>query len=507
MFEALRPRTYRSKLFLALGVVLLIMVALQTTLVSFVVRQQIEDVEGNKKIALARVYADQSVFALLIAADDPDVAQRLTDSYAEAPDIDYAGLYDQGGTLIASSGDPRISGEFEAPIVSEDLSDTATHWRVLAQVLTTVESESEPAEVSIGLLVLVASKEQVNALIRELVILTASGLFLIAIFIAAFVTYRIRRITEPLKSAAEMLSEGRLIRLRPEADSPEEFQTVASAFNGLMDQLAAERKGLEDQVDSRTEALREALRTAQDAEKSRTDFSAAVTHEMKAPLHSMKLHLGRAIHELEFLPGGGEKVRRHLNNVIKQGDSLLERINQVLIVSRKERDPSVINDDVMSIGELVDTLEQRLAALAKQNGNRLSFDADGDQSIVADREKLVTVLSNVISNACKFTEGGQIDCEIAVTGEVLETVVTDTGIGIPKSIQADIFEPYRQGDMGVSREYGGTGLGLAIAKNYTESMGGSIDLTSHQGIGTCVRIAVPIRTAYDADGRAVDNIG
>ena len=507
MFQALRPRTYRSKLFLALGVVLLIMVALQTALVSIVVRQQIEDVEGNEKIALARVYADQSVFALLIAADDPDVAQRLTDSYVEAPNIDYAGLYDQDGTLIASSGDPSISGEFEARIISEGLSETATHWRVLAPVMTTEENESEPAEVSIGLLVLVASKEQVNALIRELVIFTASGLFLIALFIAAFVTYRIRRITEPLKSAAEVLSEGRLIRLRPEADSPEEFQTVAIAFNTLMDQLAAERKGLEDQVDSRTEALREALRTAQDAEKTRTDFSAAVTHEMKAPLQLMQLHLDRAIHELEFLPEGGETVRTHLENVIKQGDSLLERINQVLIVSRKERDPGILNEDVLSIAELVDTLEQRLAALAKQNGNRLSFDVDEEQTIVADREKLVTVLSNVISNACKFTKNGQIDCEIAVTEEVLEAVVTDTGIGMPKSIQSEVFEPYRQGDMGISREYGGTGLGLAIARNYTESLGGSIDLTSTKGIGTCVRIVVPIKTAYDAEGRAVDSIG
>jgi len=121
----------------------------------------------------------------------------------------------------------------------------------------------------------------------------------------------------------------------------------------------------------------------------------------------------------------------------------------------------------------------------------LEIAPDMPQMMVGDRLRLRQVLANLIGNAIKFTEAGQIVVAAGHEGEILEIRVTDTGIGIPEAQQAAVFEEFVQANAHITSSYGGTGLGLSISRRIAEAMGGTLTLTSRQGAGTTLILRIP----------------
>jgi CheY-like chemotaxis protein/HPt (histidine-containing phosphotransfer) domain-containing protein len=242
--------------------------------------------------------------------------------------------------------------------------------------------------------------------------------------------------------------------------------------------------------------LTEAKVQAEEANRSKGRFLAAVTHELRTPLTTI-------IGSTDLLGGQGmghdvddgqvkETVRTAAN-------TLLELIDDILDLSRMDEGVFSIESAPFALGDVVESCRGMVRAQARKKGIRLSTSVDPalPRHVMGDERRLRQVLTNLLANAVKFTEGGSVDLSvrrIERPGERkrVEFRVVDTGIGIEPKNVARIFEPFTQADDQINRRYGGTGLGLAISRRLVERMGGSIAVESRPGHGSTFQVELPL---------------
>jgi CheY-like chemotaxis protein/two-component sensor histidine kinase len=201
---------------------------------------------------------------------------------------------------------------------------------------------------------------------------------------------------------------------------------------------------------------------------------------------------------------GTEKAAEPLRRVHRAGKHLLDLINQVLDLSKIEEGKLDINLDAVNVAALVDEVIGTARSLAEQNKNRLNIECPANiGSILVDALRLKQILLNLLSNACKFTKGG--DVSLRVTTEStdgrrwINFVVADSGIGMTPEQMSKLFEEFMQADQTMARRYGGTGLGLAITRRLCKMMGGDVTVTSENGKGSTFTVRLPAgpETAVD----------
>ena len=228
------------------------------------------------------------------------------------------------------------------------------------------------------------------------------------------------------------------------------------------------------------------------ASRHKSQFLANMSHELRTPLNAI---LGYTELILDNIYGEvSDAVRQALARLEKSGRHLLALINDVLDLSKIESGQFALSLSEYSMLDVVQTVMTGVEALAGEKGLALKAQvAPGLPAVYGDERRLTQVLLNLVGNAIKFTEAGEVNIEVKTLDSALRVAVSDTGPGIPVSDQAKIFEEFQQVDNTSTRKKGGTGLGLSISRRIVEMHGGSIWVDSIPGQGATFAFTVPLR--------------
>jgi len=245
------------------------------------------------------------------------------------------------------------------------------------------------------------------------------------------------------------------------------------------------------------EEIQDKSRQVEEASKHKSQFLANMSHELRTPLNAI---LGYTELIIDGIYGEApEKMRTVMERVQSNGKHLLGLINDVLDLSKIEAGQLVLSIQDYSIKDVVHGVYSAVEPLA--SGKKLAFKIDVPANLPparGDDRRLTQVLLNLVGNAIKFTDAGEVAVKAAASNGAYTISVRDTGPGIAAADQAKIFDEFQQADSTQTKAKGGTGLGLSIAKRIIEMHGGRLWVESSLGAGSTFSFTVPLRVEHQA---------
>ncbi|HEY1068352.1 MAG TPA: ATP-binding protein, partial [Pirellulales bacterium] len=254
-------------------------------------------------------------------------------------------------------------------------------------------------------------------------------------------------------------------------------------------------------------ALRLAKNIAEDANQAKSEFLANMSHEIRTPMNGILGMIDLTL-RAELPP----RQKEFLGLARSSAENLLRLLNDILDFSKIEAGHLELEAAPFRLRQKLDEAFRTLAVPAQQKGLELTYSISPDvpNALLGDAGRLTQIIVNLVGNATKFTEQGEIavrverlpDEEVEIAGErdvMLHVSVKDTGIGIPPEKRAHVFAPFSQADSSTTRKYGGTGLGLTICSHLCQSMGGKIWLESEVGVGSTFHFSARFLPAADTD--------
>jgi signal transduction histidine kinase len=309
-----------------------------------------------------------------------------------------------------------------------------------------------------------------------------------------------------LNEAARRIGQGDLeARVDVEEGMDDELGLLAGTFNEMATAIHSREQELRAQADhlARTnKQLEAARREAEEASRTKDMFVATMSHELRTPLNAIIGMLGLMLYSEELQGENKFMAERCTANA----ERLLSLINNILDLSRitvGRLEIIPVDTDLRAVAQAIET---DTSLRVKEKG--LDFVVTVDESlpprIVHDEERIVQIATNLIGNAIKFTDSGNVHLNLYRSGDRLIIRVSDTGIGIPASKQDIIFDEFTQVDSSSTRSHAGAGLGLAIVKHLTMLMHGSARVESEPGQGSIFTIELPLNLAESKQFAAVD---
>ena len=233
---------------------------------------------------------------------------------------------------------------------------------------------------------------------------------------------------------------------------------------------------------------------AEDASQAKSRFLANMSHELRTPMNGI-LGFSELLLQEELPPAQRSKIAL----IEESGQSMLKLIDDILDLSKIETGHISIHHEPADIAHIANNCVRLFQAAAVKKGLTLELHADANvpRKLMTDKLRLRQILNNLIGNAVKFTHEGRIDIRIGIKDDSVRVCVEDTGIGIPADKHEIVLGEFAQADEGTQRNYGGSGLGLHISKRLIECLGGSLSLTSQEGVGTKITITHPAEGAAE----------
>jgi len=333
--------------------------------------------------------------------------------------------------------------------------------------------------------------------------------WLLAMGAAMLITYLLsirlqRHISGPVEQLAarmgQISSEKRLVGFVPK-ETDDEFNQLFHGFDEMLralkerDQtLERHRQNLELEVQVRTRALETEKEKAEQATVAKSRFLANMSHEIRTPMIGV-LGMADLLRQKKLT----DQDHQLVETIYRSGEALLTVLNDILDFSKVEAGRLVVDSVPVDIARLTEDVTRLMEVNAHTKGIAVVLKASGDLPIVeGDPSRIRQVLLNLVGNAVKFTETGEVTVSLSATRRSNEEmcdclfVVQDTGVGISEEDQLRIFDSFDQGDSSTTRKYGGTGLGLAIAKELVQLMGGQLTVKSRLGEGSLFSVELPM---------------
>lgn len=319
----------------------------------------------------------------------------------------------------------------------------------------------------------------------------------VALLATLLVRRRVVRPLETLRKGVELIRKGDL-SARLSIKTGDEIEILADEFNEMAVHLNEAYTSLERKVAERTQELTLANDKLAEASKLKSQFLANVNHELRTPLSSIIGYARLLRRETE---GQINTLQReNLEDLLRNAERLLGLIDGLLDFAKIEAGKMEIQIEAVKIDDLVQEAAATVEPMLNGNSVRIVRDLPSDIApVYTDREKLRQILLNLLGNAVKFTDRGEIKVSACQQNGDFKLAVADSGIGIAKADFTRIFEEFDRGRLSSDGSYRGTGLGLAIVKRLVDVLGGSIAVDSEVGKGSTFTVTLPVNTWNSAN--------
>jgi two-component system, sensor histidine kinase and response regulator len=456
-------------------------------------------------LTLATAVGDNTTGAL--TQGDPSLARKAIWSMSGDPSIRSVTLYDAHGKLFVNVPFDVQTGSPDAQLRDGSVTTLARmspssrysgliHVHIEAPILLSGER--------VGAIHVEAELTQLYTLVER-----SFALMALALLVAGLVVYvlsiRLQRIllfpVNELLRVTREVRESKNFSVRGVKHTNDEFGDLTDGFNAMLGELEKRdttlrlhQNELETRVQERTARLhaavaeaQAALKKAEAATRAKSEFLARMSHEIRTPMNGV---LGMT-ELLRHATNLNSRQRGYADTIHNSGTALLGIINDVLDFSKIEAGKLELDIGPFSIREVVEDSLDILAERAHSKGIELLCDIPlhVETAVCGDAQRLRQVLINLVGNAIKFTDQGEVKIAVGSADNnhshsLFQFEVTDSGVGIKPENCAAIFESFAQEDNSTTRKYGGTGLGLAISKELVDLMGGQIGVESTPGVGS-----------------------